>query len=63
MYLIPKSNLLFEELHLFISKTHLKGGLIDGGGAEGVFSLAKKMASVLHKELQCKVEKLKYGKF
>ena len=26
----------------------------------GLFNLAKKMVSVLHKELECKVEKLKY---
>ena len=29
---------------------------------EGLFNLAKKMGSVLHKELECKVEKLKYKK-
>ena len=35
------------------------GGLNrDWGG--GVFNLAKKMVSVLHKELECKVEKLEY---
>ena len=33
-----------------------------GGGGGQVFSLAKKMESVLHKELQCKVEKLNYRK-
>ena len=31
-----------------------------GGGGGGVFNLAKKMVSVLHKELECKVEKLEY---
>ena len=77
MYLhILKSNLLFLRNYssvnplssslggLFTSNTFLKGGLrqtvVEGGG---VSSLAKKMASVLHKQLQCKVEKLKYRKF
>ena len=31
-----------------------------GVGGGGLFSLAKKMVSVLHKELEGKVEKLKY---
>ena len=38
-------------------------GLIDTGGIferGSLFSLAKTMASVLHKELECKVETLKY---
>ena len=35
------------------------GGLIEMGG---LFDLAKMMVSVLHKELECKVEKLKYKK-
>ena len=42
---------------------HLEEG---GGGAKerpgGLFNLAKKMISVLHKELEWKVEKLKYKK-
>ena len=33
-----------------------------GVGGGGVFNLAKMMVSVLHKELECKVEKLKYKK-
>ena len=33
------------------------GGIFERGG---LFSLAKAMASVLHKELECKVETLKY---
>ena len=37
-------------------QTHLSGG---GGG---LFNLAKTMVSVLHKELDCGVEKLKYEK-
>ena len=28
----------------------------------GLFNLAKKMVSVLHKDLECKVEELKYKK-
>ena len=35
------------------------GGLFDRAG---LFNLANKMVSVLHKELECKVEKLKYKK-
>ena len=40
---------------------HIWGGgaLIEMGG---LFNLAKKMVSILHKELECKVEKLKYKK-
>ena len=36
------------------------GGLIWEGG---LFNLKTTMVSVLHKELDCKVEKLKYKKF
>ena len=38
-------------------------GLVDTGGIferGGLFSLAKEMALVLHKKLECKVETLKY---
>ena len=35
-------------------QAHLKGGF--------TFNLEKTMISVLHKELECKVEKLKYNK-
>ena len=35
------------------------GGLF---GREGLFNLAKMVVSVLHKELECKVKKLKYKK-
>ena len=38
----------------------MRGSLIETEGA--LFNLAKKMVSVLHKELECKVEKLKYKK-
>ena len=36
-----------------------RGGLFERGG---FFHLARTMVSVLHKELECKVEKLKYKK-
>ena len=36
------------------------GGLIERGG---LFNSKTTMVSVLHKELECKVEKLKYKKF
>ena len=41
------------------------GGLMETGGlfgGEGLFNLAKMVVSVLHKELECKVKKLKYKK-
>ena len=37
------------------------GGLFERGG--GLFNLKQTMVSVLHKELECKVEKLKYKNF
>ena len=42
-------------------QTHLRrgGGLIETGG---LFNLAKKTVSALHKELEYKVKKLKYKK-
>ena len=43
-----------------------EGGLIETGGLferGGLFNLKTTMISVLHKELDCKVEKLKYKKF
>ena len=36
-----------------------RGGLFERGG---FFNLARTMVSVLHKELECKVEKLNYKK-
>ena len=36
--------------------------MVGVGVGGGVFNLAKMMVSVLHKELECKVEKLKYKK-
>ena len=38
------------------------GALFERGGG-GLFNLEKTMVSVLHKELEYKVEKLKYKKF
>ena len=50
---------------LFISNTFGRG-LIEMGGLKfwerGLFNLAKLMVLVLHKELEYKVEKLKYKK-
>ena len=49
---------------LFISSP-FEGGLIETGGLferGGLFNV-KTMVSVLHKELDCKVKKLKYRKF
>ena len=44
-----------------------RGGLIETGaylrGGGGLFNLETTMVSVLHKELENKVEKLKYKKF
>ena len=42
---------------LVISNTFEGGGLFDRAG---LFNLANKMVSVLHKEQECKVEKFKY---
>ena len=39
----------------------MMGGLFEGGRG-GLFNLAKTMVSVLHKELEYMVEKLKYKK-
>ena len=45
---------------LFISSPLRAGGLFETG--RGLFNLEKMMASVLHKDLEYKVEKLKYKK-
>ena len=48
---------------LFISNT-FQGGLIETGHVlekEGLFNLVKMVVSALHKELECKVEKLNRG--
>ena len=47
----------------YLFQTHFSGGLIETGaylrGGGGLFNLAKTMVSVLHKEREYKVEKLK----
>ena len=45
---------------LFISSPFERGDLIESGG--GLFNLETTMVSVLHKELEYKVEKLNYKK-
>ena len=51
----------------YLFEAHLRRGLIETGGAYlrggGSCNLETTMASVLHKELECKVEKLKYKTF
>ena len=48
---------------LFISNTVCRGeGGLFGGGGESLFNLAKMIVSVLQKELECKVKKVKYKK-
>ena len=59
-----------DTLALVYRKSSIKplGGLfilnIEGGGylRKGLFNLTNKMVPVLHKEQECKVEKLKYKK-
>ena len=46
---------------LFISSLLRGGGLIEMGGGH-IFNLEKRMVSVVHKNLEYKVEKLKYKK-
>ena len=51
----------------YLFEAHLRRGLIETGGGliwEGgrLCNLETTMVSVLHKELECKVEKLKYMK-
>ena len=46
----------------YLIHAHLRGGsLIETGG--GLFNLETTMVSVLHEEIEYKVEKLKYKKF
>ena len=52
---------------ILLFQPHLRGGGLDrdrGSYLKGgsVFNLAKTMVSVLHKELECKMEKFKYKK-
>ena len=44
----------------FLFQANMKGGLIETGG---LFNLETTMVSIFHKELEYKVEKLKYKKF
>ena len=58
-------NFLYRKyiINVLINFKHIWGGggyvLIERGD---LFNLAKKMVSVLHKELECKVGKVKYKK-
>ena len=61
MELLHTVNLLLSPLgEAYLFQTHLRGG---GGwgliGDGGVFNLAKKMVSVLHKDRECKVARLR----
>ena len=50
----------------YLFQANLRGGLIQTGGLfekRGLFNLEATMVSVLHKELECKVEKFRYKKF
>ena len=50
----------------YLFPAHLRGGFIEKGTylrGGGLFNLKTTMVSVLHKELDCEVEKLKYKKF
>ena len=50
----------------YLFQAHLRGGLIETGGLferGGLFNLKTTMVSLLHKELDYKVEKFKYKKF
>ena len=54
-----------EKSHKSSIKFPPEGGLISNtfvGGGGGLFNLATTTVSVLHKELECRVEKLKYEK-
>ena len=51
----------------YLFQAHLRDGLIETGGlfegGGGLFNLEMSMVSVLHKELEYKVEKLNSNKF
>ena len=47
---------------IFVMNAPLHFAAFEGGGGGGLFNLAKTMVSVLYKELQYRVEKLKYKK-
>ena len=53
-------NPLLSPLGAYLFQAHLRRGLIE---TIGLLNLETTMVSVLHKELECKVEKLKYKKF
>ena len=56
-------NPLLSSLGAYLFQAHLRGGINrDGGGGRDLFHLEKTMVSVLHKELEYKVEKLKNKK-
>ena len=50
---------LFSPLGAYLFQTHLRGSLIETGG---LFNFEKTKVSVLHKQLEYKVEKLEYDK-
>ena len=58
-------------MYIFFEDRHTVNPLLSPGGAYlfqahlrgGLFNLKTTMVSVLHKKLDCKVEKLKYKKF
>ena len=62
MFITINPQLIKPPRGLFISSPFegVGGGLIE---TRGLFNLETVMASVIHKELECKVEKLKYKKF
>ena len=64
-FLLTVNARLSPPLGLFILSQFKAGGGVGGGlNRDGrLFNLEKTMASVLHNELECKVEKLKYKKF
>ena len=50
----------------YLFEAHLREGLMETGGLlerGGLYNLETTMVSVLHKELEYEVEKLKYKKF
>ena len=60
--LLHTANPLISPRGAYLFQAHLEGGggLIETGG---LFNLETTMVSVLHKELEYKVENLKYKKF
>jgi len=60
-FIKPPGVLILFQAHLSRGGLTEKGGLFERRG--GLFHLETTMVSVLHKELEYKVEKLKYKKF